>query len=104
MAKVIDFISWYFVDKTEDRQVAACSDFQYKYKYKDSLTQSPHPRVLLRNAGCPAGGNPAAMQRGRPEEERDHHPLPGNAERHPGPDRGAQQPQHQAVPGEQRPG
>lgn len=44
------------------------------------------------------------MQGGRPEEERDHHPLPGDAERDSGPDRGAQQPKHQAVPGEQRPG
>lgn len=44
------------------------------------------------------------MQGGRPEEEGDHHPLPGDAERDSGPDRGAQQPKHQAVPGEQRPG
>lgn len=51
-----------------------------------------------------AGRDPAEVQRGRPEEERDHHPLPGDAERHPGPNRGAQHPQHQAVPGEQRPG
>lgn len=50
------------------------------------------------------GGDAAEVQRGRPEEERDHHALPGHAERHSGPNRGAQQPQHQAVPGEQRPG
>lgn len=73
-------------------------------QHSDLLTHSPCTRLLPRITRCPAGGNPAAMQRGRPEEERDHHPLPGNAERHPGPDRGAQQPQHQAVPGEQRPG
>lgn len=65
---------------------------------------SPHTTALLKNTGSPAGGDPAEMPRGRPEEEGDHHPLPGNAERDPGPDRGAQQPQHQAVPGEQRPG
>lgn len=44
------------------------------------------------------------MQRRRLKEERDHHPLPGDPERHPSPDRGAQQPQHHAVSGERRPG
>lgn len=55
-----------------------------------------HPRTT--------GGDSAEVPRGRPEEERDHHPLPGDAQWHPGPDRGAQHPQHQAVPGEQRSG
>lgn len=50
------------------------------------------------------GGDAAEVQRGRSEEKRDHHTLPGHAERDSGPNRGAQQPQHQAVPGEQRPG
>lgn len=51
-----------------------------------------------------AGRDPAEVQRGRLEEERDHHPFPGDTERDSGPNRGTQQPQHQAVPGEQRSG
>ncbi len=51
-----------------------------------------------------AGRDPAEVQRRRPEEERDHHPFPGDTERDSGPNRGAQQPQHQVVPGKQRSG
>lgn len=51
-----------------------------------------------------AGGNVAEVQGGRHETQRDHQSLPEHAERHPGPDRGAQHAQHQAVQREQRPG
>lgn len=51
-----------------------------------------------------AGGDAAEVQRRRLKEERDHHPFPGDSDRHSSPDRGAQQQKHQAVSGEQRSG
>lgn len=55
------------------------------------------------NSVSPAGGDAAALQGGRAEEERHHQPLPGDADGDPGSDRAAQRPQRQAAAGERQP-
>ena len=94
--------------KTNQTQLVCwCGLCQNEVKGWDECRLDAACMWLLRvtvGPGPITGGDAPEVPGGWPEEEGHHHSLPEHAQRHPGPDRGAQQSQHPAVSGEQRPG